>query len=177
MALSITCEKCRHEFTPDDTSVGRQAKCPHCGNDMYVPTPEDQIEEIPLAEEDAHDRQREEALQEERRRIEKAITHDPAGEAGDTAGAPAAGAASATPPRRGPGGRTTIKGVILTYLEAMRDSNFDRAEEAVQLLATRRQDSLGVVDQLATDEMPPPELGDIPPGVYQGFLKTLRNKL
>jgi hypothetical protein len=34
-----------------------------------------------------------------------------------------------------------------------------------------------LLDRLAADQMPPQALANIPPGVFHGFLKHLRNEL
>ena len=177
MATKVTCEKCGQPVSVSREQQGGQVKCPHCGNETYVPAPEDEIEELPLAPEDESERQREERLQAERRRIDRIL----ASEEGDEAGAGKAGGAPApharAPRSAGGQGGISVKEVVMRYLTAMRDADLDRADEALSLLAMRRDDALRIVDELASDQIPPAEMSSVPAGVYQGFLKTLRSQL
>jgi uncharacterized Zn finger protein (UPF0148 family) len=171
MNVDLSCEKCGHPMQFPREQAGRIGKCPRCGNDVYIPTPVDEIEELALAPEDQSEEQRERQLQDERRRLDRILAQ----ERDDQPGGAAAGTASA---RREKGvGRTSVKGVVMTYLTAMRDSDLQRAEEALALLATRRDEVLRVIDQLAADQIPPAEMSNVPPGVFQGFLKSLRSRL
>ena len=180
MAIERQCEKCGHVFNVSHEDTGKQYKCPHCGNDTYIPTPEDELEELPLSPEDQAEVQREEQLQAERRRLDRILAAESnGGESDDQTTTSASDAAvgrhsHTTPPGTG---RTSIKGVVITYLTAMRETDLGRAEQALALLATRRDDVLRVIDRLAADQIPPAEMSDVPPAVYQGFLKTLRSRL
>lgn len=176
MASDLTCDKCGKKTSVSRDQQGGQVKCPHCGNETYVPTPEEDIEELPLAPEDESERQREERLLAERRRIDRIL----ASEAGDDQPSEQAGESPVPPPSaraQSSSGRTTVRGVVLRYLTAMRDTDLDQADEALSLLATRREDAIRIVDELASDQIPPAEMSNVPPGVYQGFLKTLRSQL
>ena len=44
-------------------------------------------------------------------------------------------------------------------------------------LKRRRDEARRIVDRLGSDQIPPPGLGDIPPGVYQGYLRKLMAEL
>jgi len=171
MNVDLSCEKCGHPMQFPREQAGRVGKCPRCGNDVYIPTPQEELEELPLAPEDQSEEQRERELQDERRRLDRTLAQ----ERDEQPGHAAAGAMSARP--RGGVGRTSVKGVVMTYLTAMRDSDLRRAEEALALLTTRRDEVLRVIDQLAADQIPPAEMANVPPGVFQGFLKTLRSRL
>jgi len=171
MSIELTCEKCGHHIRAKREAAGKWAKCPNCQNDLYIPTPEEEIEELPLAPEDASDLQREEQLQAERRQLERALSHE-----GESSGEPIPAPDGSTK-GPAPAQRTSVKGVVMTYLIAMRDSDFDRAETAIQLLATQKAKAIEIIDALAADQIPPAEMTNVPAGVYQGFLKNLRSQL
>lgn len=175
MNVEFPCEKCGQLMHFAREQTGRIQKCPNCGNDVYIPTPEEELEELPLAPEDQEIERQERELQAERRRLERILAGD---EDAGSSPAPARGPAGqrSTQPPVG-AGRTSIRGVVVTYLSAMRDSDLHRAEEAFKLLATKRDDVRRFIDQLAADQLPPAELAQIPPAVYQGFLKALRSRL
>jgi hypothetical protein len=59
----------------------------------------------------------------------------------------------------------------------MRDSDFDNAERAISTLKLQPRVAREIIDRLAADPMPPAEMAKVPPGVFQGFLKTLRSRL
>jgi len=172
MDIQVNCEKCEYVFSVAKESTGKQNRCPRCNNVMYIPTPEEDLDELPLAPEDNEERLREAHLQAERRRLDHELSH--ADSTGKESSVPPLPRPQGVPPGTG---RTTVKGVILAYLAAMRDTNLARAEQAINLLATHRDEAIRVIDRLATDQFPPAEIGNIPPAVYHGFLKNLRGKL
>jgi len=74
-------------------------------------------------------------------------------------------------------GPTRSEKAVTAYLTAMRDSDFDAAERAVSALRLQPRVAKELIDRLAADQIPPPEMANVPPGVYQGFLKSLRSRL
>ncbi len=177
MDIELPCEKCGHPMRFPREQAGRMGKCPRCGNDVYIPTPEEELEELPLSPEDRTEEMRERQLLEERRRIDRILAGE--AEADESAGGPGPSPAARPHPAQSPAGagRTTVRGVVMTFLAAMRDSDLKRADQAAALLTTRRDEVLKLLDQLAGDQLPPPEMANVPPGVYQGFLKALRARM
>lgn len=154
--------------------AGSRAKCPACGHELYIPVPPEQLDELPLAPEDAADLEREEALQRERRALDRALQREgiDLNDAGPRRPVFNAGRTS-----RGQGEEGNVREAVLAYLSAMRDANFDLAAQTLAVLRRQKSEALEVVDQLATDQLPPPSLAGVPPGVYQGFLRNLRSQL
>jgi len=171
MAIELTCEKCGRPLSVPREQAGRRTQCPHCNNDIYVPTPEEEIEELPLAPEDSEALTREQQLQAERLRIDRILAQ--AGTSDEDTEPPQPG----TRPAPARTARTSVKDVVMSYLVSMRKSDLARAEKALALLAARRSEALRIVDELIADQIPPAEMTDVPPPVYQGFLKTLRSRL
>jgi hypothetical protein len=160
------------------------SKCPACGNALYVPTPENEIEELPLSPEDISDLRKEAMLQEERRRLDSLLAREAnSGTEDRSAGRPQpesasgrpTGAKFAGPETTAGGGR--MEAALARYLVAMRDSDFDGAERATATLRLQPRTVRELIDRLAADPVPPPEMAHVPVGVYQGFLKTLRSRL
>lgn len=166
MSIELRCESCGKLLKAPAGAAGKRKQCPSCGHELYVPTPGNEIEELPLAPEDTADRLREEALLAERRRIDRAIAHE---DAGDASRAPAGRAASS--------GGATLQQAVVAFLVAMRDSDLNQADALLPALQRQRAEALRVVDALAADQIPPAELANVPSGVYQGFLKNLRSQL
>ena len=66
---------------------------------------------------------------------------------------------------------------VLAYLQAMRDSNLEKADAALAALLKRRAEARKFAEQLSADQIPPAELAKVPSAVYQGFLKNLLSQL
>lgn len=166
--------------------AGRVSKCPACGNPVYVPTPEEEIEELPLAPEDVSDLQKEAMLQAERRRLDSLLLREndgrDSGETSEPAGRTAVPPGAGSQPGAGQTGGvgsigSRLEKALHTYLVAVRDSNLDAAERALNILRMQPRTARELVDRLATDQIPPPEMAKVPATVYQGFLKSLRSRL
>lgn len=153
-----------------ENAGGRRSKCPACGHEVYVPTAPSELEELPLAPEDESDRAREQELLEERRRLDQELAR----ESQDAGDAPPARRASTRSAARSD---VDVRKLVIQYLLAMSNSNLDDANDVLKSLQAHRDEAQQVIDQIASDQMPPAELGDVPPGVYQGFLKNLRTQL
>lgn len=164
--LRLNCEHCGAGIKAPRSVAGQRHTCPQCGGSVYIPMPEEDIEEIALAKEDQADLQRERDLDEERRRLDAVLARE-------TDGAEEAGRAARSTGEGGGG----VGAVVIAYLRAMRDSNLDVADEAMALLLKQRKAARSYVEQLTADQIPPPELAQVPPAVYQGFLKNLLSQL
>jgi hypothetical protein len=189
MSIQLQCENCGKYVKAPREAAGRQAKCPACGHSIYIPNPADEVEELPLAPEDSEDVRREQALLEERRRLDRILSReDRAPVEGGTGTRPsgsreAAGSRDSgsfrMPASLTPGGAPgqDLEELVIDYLGAMRDSDLDRAHEALAHIQRRRDEARRIVDRLAADQIPPPQMTRVPPAVYQGFLKNLRAQL
>lgn len=168
--IELTCEKCGKLVQAPREAAGRRGKCPYCQASVYIPTPQSELQELPLAAEDGRDLELERALQDERRRIErlwqKETSPEPVGHAGRTSPGSPSGLS-----------RSGIEDAVQTYLRAMRDSNLGMADEALARLVRQPFEVRQVVQRLISDQIPPPALAGVPPAVYQGFLKNLLAQL
>lgn len=183
MNIKLHCEHCGASVQAPREMAGRMSNCPACKNTLYVPTPEEELEELPLAPEDSLDLRREAQLLEERRRLDSLLAHET--RAGDEVGgrmtsdssARAGGRPMAGDPVGGAGGGAKIEAAVTRYLVAMRNSDFDGAERALATMKLQPRTAREIIDRLAADPMPPMEMAQVPSGVFQGFLKTLRSRL
>ena len=73
--IPIQCESCGKHMKAPREAAGKAAKCPACGHSVYIPIPPEEADELPLAPEDADELRREEALLEERRRLDRIRRH------------------------------------------------------------------------------------------------------
>lgn len=186
MTIKLHCEHCGATVQAARDLAGRMSNCPSCGNSLYVPTPEDELEELPLAPEDVTDLRKEAILQEERRKLDTLLAREERAGGGDEGGpsgrAQSTGSGSgAAVGRSGDApavsGANRMEAALTRYLIGMRDSDFDSVERAITTLNMQPRTAREMIDRLAADPVPPPEMAKVPSGVYQGFLKTLRSRL
>jgi hypothetical protein len=173
VSVELRCESCGKMLRATEDRAGSRAQCPACGHELYIPMPDEKLEELPLAPEDTSEREREESLLRERRALDRALARE-ALNAGDEG---PARRGTPTPARAGRSGAAEVREQVLAFLEAMRDSHLDRADNALAVLRSQRAEAREVIDQLAADQIPPPCMANVPSGVYQGFLKNLRAQL
>jgi hypothetical protein len=183
MSIQLQCEGCGKTIKAPREAAGKQAKCPACGHPVYIPSPEDEIDELPLAAEDVNELKREQALLEERRRLDRILAKEdrtpPEGSAANpprTSGSVirgTVGAAAST----GPGSEADLESMVVEYLKAMRDSDLARADTALNTLLRQRTEARAIVERLVADQIPPPDMTRVPSAVYQGFLRNLRSQL
>jgi hypothetical protein len=124
------------------------------------------LEELPLAPEDTAFLQREAALLEERRRLDRVVRREGAAPEGEGRRSPA----------REPD-NFNVQAAIVEYLRALSRSDLDSMERLLPGLRRQRGEALAIIDRFAADQMTPSALGNIPPGVFQGFLKHLRGQI
>lgn len=168
MGIEFHCSKCGKLIRAPGKAGGQRGKCPYCKESVYIPTPLEEIEEIPLAPIDKADEDREQRLQEETRRLTTAINREEPGKY-DT-GEPSSAEGSVPLPRElGP----SVPELVNEYLSAMAESNMDRANAAARQLKKQTAQAKEHVQRLMVDEMPPVDLSSVPIPVYKGFLRSL----
>jgi hypothetical protein len=167
MPIEFHCNHCNHLVRAGDEHAGKRGKCPHCKNSVYIPTPSDQIELIPLAPVDPEEERRRRQLQDETQRVTRSIRSE-RGEVPEV--------------RREPIPESTgdvrlqidVETLVHEYCLAMAAGKLDEAEEyAVDIRANRKRadDAIG---RLMMEELPPLKLAQIPRAVLLKFLKQLR---
>lgn len=173
MSIELRCESCGKMLRAPESMGGKQAECPACKHPMYVPLPPAEIEELPLAPEDAMDARREALLRAEQRRLDSLLAREVAEEPGSHGAGPVNGGDAGETAGSG----TRVEKALEAYLMAMRNSDLDGAERAISVLRLQSRAARDLLDRVAADPVPPPSMAALPAGVYQGFLKNLRSKL
>ncbi len=173
MSIEFHCDHCAKLIRAPDEAAGRRGKCPNCQQSVYIPTPPDRIEEIPLAPLDDEEIRKREQLENESRRIQRELL-------ADRRPPPDRAAPSAAPESAMPGQIASdddIQDLVVDYLLLMRNSELVQAEDILARLVKAKAAAIRVVDRLAADAVPPTALADVPPRLYLGFLKNLRSQL
>jgi len=177
MSIELHCTQCGKLIKAPDEAGGRHGKCPYCECKVYIPPPEDQIEEIPLAPIDETEIEQERRLRQEALDIAKTVMSDktaiPEGDA--RSGASQAGAVTRRV-QEVAGEVIDVQEEVERFVLAMRDSKLDQAERAVATLSGAGERATDYVQGLMVDEMPP-DFENVPPPLLKGFLKTLLSRL
>lgn len=170
MSIEFHCDHCARLIRAPDEASGRRGKCPYCHQSVYIPSPPEDIEEIPLAPVDESDERMRRRLEEERQQLEAQIRAERRPPAEEKRGASSTTGASSV-------SSSEIRDMIVDYLLLMRNSELVQAESVLADLLKHRQAARDVVDRMAADAVPPMELSEVPPALFQGFLKNLRSQL
>jgi len=174
MSIDLHCPQCAKLIRAPDDAGGRFGKCPYCERKVYIPTPPEQIEDIPLAPVDEEEERRAEELRREAMELAATVAHDKTTIAEGDGPSKASGGAVRRP--EVPGEVVDIGDEVERFVLAMRDSKLDQAERAVATLKRAGQRAKDHVEGLFLDEMPP-QYEKVPPPLAKGFLKTLLGRL
>ncbi|MCG3138215.1 MAG: hypothetical protein HJJLKODD_02076 [Phycisphaerae bacterium] len=178
-SIKITCEKCNHAIKAPRSAAGQRGKCPHCGSDVYVPTPPEELEEIGIAPLSENELQQEQRLDHETHQITAALLRDrneAASESAKTGAATTPARAEAAHPSPALSG-AALQDAIVQYVLAINRSELDEAEQLIQMLRAGKHQAKSRIQQLMIADHPPEALAQVPSGLYQGFLKKLLKEL
>ena len=173
--IQFHCDSCGKLVQAPPSAAGKRGQCPYCGKSVYIPPPEGELAELPLAPEDSADEQRQAALLAERRRLDHILEQEKAAADEDEPTAPEGAstphAASIGPPE------DDLEETVIAYLVAFSKSDLDHAESLLPVLQRHRSEVRKIIERLAADQIAPKAMAGVPSAVYQGFLKKLRGQL
>ena len=66
---------------------------------------------------------------------------------------------------------------IISYLRQIADGDVDQAQKIVDSITTCGVRAVNILDQIAVNDMPEPELADIPQQILAGLIRDLRTKI
>lgn len=167
MSIEFHCDHCGKLVKTAKEHAGKRGKCPYCHQPVYIPTPADELEPLPLTPLDAQEeRERQSMLEEtrelaERLRTEKDVPPD---------------APRAPLPEPVGDARLSIdmEGLVIEYAACMAAGKLAEAQELATDIRTDLPRAQEVIQRLIGDEIPHPRLAKIPRPVLIGFLKQLR---
>lgn len=169
MAIELHCEHCGKLVRAPDDAAGKHGKCPACHQSVYIPTPSDAIEPLPFAPLDETEEERQKRLAAEAARLQAELLHDreaPPERAGESRRVE-----QAIPPPK-----LDMETLIINYAAAMAEGRLEDAEKAAEQIRSDPRAAEDVMQRLTVDEIPPPQLANIPRPVLVGFFKQLRSK-
>ncbi|MHC4563068.1 MAG: TFIIB-type zinc ribbon-containing protein [Planctomycetota bacterium] len=168
MSIQFDCAYCGKIIKAPDAAAGKRGRCPHCGqtNDVPVPLPDTHDDDVfdvaPLDDED--ERQREQEL---RRLMDQ--ERELLAESREQATVPLEQIEDLRPEH--------LHHFVVNYCRDMADGKLDRTKAHISQLYKFRLTALEAVDEFLSGKVSEPALGDIPPRVLQGFLKSLQATL
>ncbi len=176
MAIEFHCDHCNKIIRAPDEVGGRQGRCPHCGGLTYIPSgaaAEGELDLAPLDDADEERRRRatmEDAAYQQKILHERALPGEPSGQGG-RGGKGHSVTAQAAPTTK------QLTSLIVQYVEAMSGGKLPVASELAGKLARHRALALGLLDEMAGEDLSAYGMPQLPRPVLQGFLKQLRTSL
>jgi len=182
MPVEFHCEHCGKHVKAPSEAAGRKGKCPHCQAVCYIPSPPEELEELPLAPlDDAEELRRKRAL-EETAKLQHALLHERAapGEPGGAAGRPSAG--GTRPAARAESNSlgmplAEVQQLVAAFVSAMSEGQLDRAERVATRLQGERDQVIAIVERISSTGDASIALPNLPKPVMLGFLKQLRARM
>lgn len=166
MAIIFHCNYCGKKIEAKDGSGGRWGKCPSCHNKIYVPEMSGG-EELKLAPLDEAEEQRKKRLMAETFQLEQSILRQKEIAEG-------VAAAEEQVPKLD---RGQLNKKLVEYLVHMSNGNLDAADGVLVVIRKHKKPALELLDAIALNQIPEPELAHIPQGVLSGLIRGLRGQL
>lgn len=166
MAIKLHCSACGKKIEAPDNAGGKWGKCPACHTKIYVPLPQTDDDELKLAPIDETEEQKKKQLMQETFQLTQHILEEKG--------------VSEAPGTVGPVpevNEETLTNDIIRYLRLMANGDLDTAQRTADLIVPHRRKAAAILDQLAKDYPPDPELEDIPPQVLSGLVRNLRTRI
>ena len=163
MSIILHCHHCGKKISAPDGTGGKYGKCPACHNEVYIPDL-DKEEELTLAPMDEDERKQKEKLMNQtheltqdilRQRQMPDVPGDSSGEISDK----------------------ELRKRIILYLRLMGDGELNLAQETAEKIIPYRALAKNILDSIAVNEMPEPELADIPREVLTEFIKNFVHRM
>ncbi len=173
MPIKFHCEHCGKKVTAPDNAGGKRGKCPSCKQRIFIPMPEEELEEIPLAPEDPEEEKRRKQIQKELLMTQQALLDDQK---------PPEIEPPSKPETVLPVDENSLADIIptedkiLQYIILMGRGMLDDAEDLANEIVAEGKKAKKIVQKMASRELRHPELKDVPQTVIAGFFKKLLGK-
>lgn len=169
MAIELHCNHCGKLVRAPDDAGGKHGKCPACHQSVYIPTPSDQLEPLPLAPEDHSAEEAARRARQEAVRLQQALLNERESgpePAGARARAPVESAAYEP--------QLDMDTLVIEYAAAMASGDLAQAEQYAGQIKRNPKKAEEVMQRITVDEILPDRLANIPRPVLVGFFKQLR---
>ncbi len=178
MPIEFRCEHCNKEIRAPETTAGRTGKCPHCKGLNYVPLPEDEVGELPLAPLDRNEELRRSRAAAEDMALQWKLLHERASPDDPRSRNPGR-TATANRPASAPTGasRRQLTAQIVSYVENLSQGKLTEADQLSRQLGSQKSDVGKILDEMMSEDLNGYGLPTLPRPVLVGFLKKLRMKI
>ena len=164
MSITFHCVHCNNKITAKDEAAGKWGICPVCHNKVYIPDLNAEIDDLKLAPVNEEDEMKQKRLMAETYQLTRDILQERENAAkGDTFSALI--------------DDKKLQTRIISYLRKMRDGKLTEAAEIENQITPYGQQSLQLLDKIASSEIPEPELDDIPRAVLLTLIRNIRSKI
>jgi hypothetical protein len=180
MAIPFQCKHCGKKIEAPDKLAGKRGKCPKCRTTLMIPALAE-AEDAPLRLQplDSEEEQERHRLWSETYNItqtvlsERAAPEDAPVEP-DTPSDPTdiSYMISATPMDT-----KELKHNILRYFQLLVGGDPDQASQYEQLILPHGDQAIEILDSIALNDLPEPELADIPSHTLSGLIRELRTQI
>ncbi|MCP4455838.1 MAG: hypothetical protein GY809_30635 [Planctomycetes bacterium] len=180
MAIPFQCKHCGKKIEAPDKLAGKRGKCPKCRATLVIPDPA-QAEDVPLRLQplDSEEEQERHRLWSETYNVtqavlsESTVPEDVPAEP-DTPSDPTdiSYMISATPM-----GTEELKQNILQYFQLLAGGDQDQASQYEQLILPHGDQAIEILDSIALNDLPEPELASIPSHTLSGLIRDLRTQI
>ncbi len=173
MSIKFHCEHCGKKVTAPDNAGGKRGICPSCKQKIFIPMPEDELEEIPLAPEDPEEEKRRKKIKQELLLAQQALLEDQ------------------NPPETEPTTNTEtalpvdddniadiipLEDKVLQYIILMGRGMLNEADELAKEIIAEGKRAKQIINEMSKKKLQHPELKDVPQTVIAGFFKNLLGK-
>ena len=180
MAIVFQCQHCGKKIEAPEKLAGKRGKCPKCRQSLEIP-PIDIDDDAPLTLKplDAEEEQMRQQLMSETYNItqnllnERAVPEETPAETYEPSDPSDISYMLSTTPMD----TNELKKNILTYFQLMASGDLDQASQYEQLILPHGEDAVSILDSIALNDLPEPELAQIPPHVLSGLIRSLRTQI
>lgn len=182
MPIELHCNHCGKLVRAPDDAGGKHGKCPACHQTVYIPTPSDQLEALPLEPVDGAFERRKKQLLHEAAEMAARVMRDreglgpekPGDRAERLAAAERAAERASAAPARAPATASQVNEWVIRYAASVATGDLAQAERLQEEIRANPKLAEDAIQRILVDEIPPPALAKVPRPVLVGIFKKLR---
>jgi DNA-directed RNA polymerase subunit RPC12/RpoP len=175
MAITFHCQHCGKKIEAPDGSGGRWGRCPACNGKVYVPSLDEDVDDLRLAPLDEADEQKRRPMLAETFALTSQILQEKTVPIPDDQTPTQPDDSLVMPlPRMSD---TELQEEIIGYLRMMADGDLEKAQLSSDIIVAHGRQAIAVLDRIALSQIPDKRLAAIPPHVMSALIRDLRTKI
>lgn len=168
MAIEFHCDRCGKLVRTSEEHAGKRGRCPSCHQSVYIPTPADQLEPLDLSPVDESAEERQKRLIDETRDLTQRLLKEKDLPASSAPTHPVDSMRDILP------AHTDVESLVVEYALCMAEGKLADAEEIAADIRRNMAEAERIIERMTLDEIPHPQLSEVPRPVLVGFFKQLR---